>query len=203
MNYRIFNIPIPNSENELERMNKFLGSIRIISIQKELVATGGSSYWSFVIEYYYENNNLAGRKNKIDYREVLSEEDFAVYSTLRELRKQIAEREGVPVYAVFTNEQLSEMVKKRVISKNMLSQIPGIGGKKVGSYADWFLPSYDELYLMNANLVVGGNHPFGTSYYVSSSEYDATTVSLVAFGVGIRILRSKDNSHLCRPARAF
>ena len=139
MNYRIFNIPIPNSENELERMNKFLGSIRIISIQKELVATGGSSYWSFVIEYYYENNNLAGRKNKIDYREVLSEEDFAVYSTLRELRKQIAEREGVPVYAVFTNEQLSEMVKKRVISKNMLSQIPGIGEKKVGSYGEIFI----------------------------------------------------------------
>ncbi|MCK5198416.1 MAG: HRDC domain-containing protein [Spirochaetales bacterium] len=120
-------------------MNKFLGSIRIISIQKELVATGGSSYWSFVIEYYYENNNLAGRKNKIDYREVLSEEDFAVYSTLRELRKQIAEREGVPVYAVFTNEQLSEMVKKRVISKNMLSQIPGIGEKKVGSYGEIFI----------------------------------------------------------------
>ena len=147
MNYRIFNIPIPNSENETERMNKFLDSIRIISVQKEIIVSGGSSYWSFVIEYYRENdNNSAGRKNKIDYREVLSEEDFAVYSTLRELRKQIAEREGVSVYAVFTNEQLSEMVKKRVISKNMLSQIPGIGEKKVGSYGENFIHKLKGIY---------------------------------------------------------
>jgi len=135
MNYKIFNVPIPDSENETEKMNNFLSGIRIISVQKEIVKTGEASFWSFVIEFYQEHgNNLAGRKNKIDYREVLSEEDFSVYSTLRELRKQIAETNAVPVYAVFTNEQLSEMVKKRIVSKNALSKITGVGDKKVNAY---------------------------------------------------------------------
>ncbi len=128
-------------------MNKFLGGVRVISVQKEIVATGGSSYWSFVIEYYRESDNtIAGRKNKIDYREVLSEEDFAVYSTLRELRKQIAEHEGVPVYTVFTNEQLSEMVKKRVMTNHELSQIPGVGEKKVGAYGERFIQKLKGIY---------------------------------------------------------
>lgn len=147
MNYKIFNIPIPNSETELNIMNKFLGGIRIISVQKEIVAAGGSSYWSFAIEYYHEKNNIsAARKNKIDYREVLSEEDFAVYSSLRELRKNIAESEGVPVYAVFTNEQLSEMVKNRVVSNNALSKIPGIGDKKVNAYGERFIQKLKGIY---------------------------------------------------------
>ena len=103
----IFNIPIPHSETELNIMNKFLSSVRIISVQKEIVVTGGASYWSFVIEYYYENdNNSPGRKNKIDYREVLSEEDFAIYVKLRDFRKKIAEDNGNPVYTIFSNEQL-------------------------------------------------------------------------------------------------
>ena len=145
MKYKIFNIPIPHSENELDRMNKFLNTVRIISVQKEVVSNNKTSCWSFVIEYFHDNDN-AVRKNKIDYREVLSEEDFAVYSTLRELRKQVAENEGVPVYTVFTNEQLSLLVKKRVNSKNSLSSIHGIGEKKVASYGDIFIQKLKGIY---------------------------------------------------------
>ena len=105
MYYKIFNIPIPDSESELERMNKFLGGVRVISAHRELVTTGGFSCWSFVIEYFRQNEaNTIGRKNKVDYKEVLSEEDFAVYSSLRDIRKALADEEGVPVYTIFTNE---------------------------------------------------------------------------------------------------
>jgi superfamily II DNA helicase RecQ len=147
MNYKIFNIPIPDSEGESESLNKFLSGVRIISIQKEIVNTSGFSYWSFVIEYYREKeSNNSVRKNKIDYREVLSEEDFAVFSVIRELRKQIASEESIPVYTIFTNEQLSEMVKKRVISKTALSKIPGIGEKKIQSYGERFLEKLIGIY---------------------------------------------------------
>ena len=84
-----------------------------------------------MIEYFRENTTgYDGRKNKIDYKEVLSEQDFAVYSTLRDIRKKIADTEGVPVYTILTNEQLAEIVRRKITSKNALSAIQGIGDKK-------------------------------------------------------------------------
>lgn len=52
------------------------------------------------------------RKNRIDYKETLPPAEFARFSKLRELRKQIAEAEGLLVYAVFTNEQLAAIAQK-------------------------------------------------------------------------------------------
>jgi hypothetical protein len=50
----------------------------------------------------------------VDYKEVMNEADFAVFSRLRDLRKVIAEKEAVPAYAIFTNEQLAAMVTGKV-----------------------------------------------------------------------------------------
>lgn len=41
---------------------------------------------------------------RIDYKDVLSERDFALYAQLRNLRKFLSEQEGVPTYALFTND---------------------------------------------------------------------------------------------------
>jgi hypothetical protein len=54
---------------------------------------------------------------KVDYREVLSAQDFAVFSKLREVRKGLAEKEGVPPYTIFTNEQLAAVVRQKVTTK--------------------------------------------------------------------------------------
>ena len=78
-----------------------------------------------------------GRKNKIDYREVLLEEDFVLYSALRDLRKQIAEDKACPVYTIFTNEQLATIVTKKIITVKQLSEISGIG--KIDNYGDIFI----------------------------------------------------------------
>ena len=51
-------------------------------------------------------------RGKVDYREVLSPEQFAAFVKLRALRQAIAKDEAVPVYVIFTNEQLAAMVQK-------------------------------------------------------------------------------------------
>ena len=51
---------------------------------------------------------------RVDYKQVLSEADFALFAELRSWRKGPRRAEGVPVYAVFTNEQLAEIVRRRV-----------------------------------------------------------------------------------------
>ena len=77
--------------------------------------------------------------SKVDYRDLLSPEDFAVYAKLRDLRKEIAQRETVPVYTVFTNAQLAQMVQRRVTSRADLAEIEGVGEARVEKYASRML----------------------------------------------------------------
>ena len=80
-----------------------------------------------------------GKANKVDYKEVLSEEDFAVYAKLRDLRKELAERYSVSVYSVFNNKQLAEMVQERITSKTALQKITGVGEARATKYGEPFL----------------------------------------------------------------
>lgn len=74
-----------------------------------------------------------------DYKELLSPEDFAVFVKLRDLRKEIAQADAVPVYAIFTNEQLARMVETRVTSAAGLEAIAGVGDARIAKYGERFL----------------------------------------------------------------
>ena len=96
------------------------------------VEQGTSSFWCFCVDYLdhrtgsKENGPPAGTRNKIDYKEVLGADEFAVFARLRDLRKGVAQREAVPVYTIFTNEQLAKMVQARAATKSDL-EIAGVG----------------------------------------------------------------------------
>jgi superfamily II DNA helicase RecQ len=70
----------------------------------------------------------------VDYKAVLSEGDFAVFSLLRDLRKTLAEAEGVPAYAIFTNEQLAKFAQSRAQSQADLQKVDGVGEAKIEKY---------------------------------------------------------------------
>jgi superfamily II DNA helicase RecQ len=57
-----------------------------------------------------------------------------VFARIRTLRKELAEGEGVPPYALFTNEQLAEMVQRRVQTAAALREIAGVGEARVEKY---------------------------------------------------------------------
>ena len=73
-------------------------------------------------------------RGKTDYKEVLNERDFALFSKLQEVRKKIAEENGLPVYAVCTNEQLAEVAKRRPSTLADCTKIEGIGQGKKDKY---------------------------------------------------------------------
>jgi hypothetical protein len=76
------------------------------------------SFWALCFRYLDGSETPALlRKGKIDYRDVLSEAEFVVFAKLRSLRKEISEREGLPPYALFTNEQLAAMVRQQIRTK--------------------------------------------------------------------------------------
>ncbi len=118
---------------------------RVVSLEKHLIADGDRSYWALCVSYLEgpqsqpNGTRRSGRKEAVDYRAILDEPDFALFVRLRSLRKTLAEQDGIPAYALFTNEQLAAMVQQRITSKAALGTIDGVGTARVEKYGDAFL----------------------------------------------------------------
>jgi len=141
LQYRFFHIRATESHDAEEELNRFLVSVRVVNIHREFVDQGGNSFWSVAVEYLTPgtdkpSDSKGKGKPKVDYHEILSSEDFAVFAKLRDWRKETAEKEGAPVYTVFTNEQLAKIAEKCITAKNALLEIDGIGEARVGKYGD-------------------------------------------------------------------
>jgi superfamily II DNA helicase RecQ len=129
---------MPGSTALEEELNKFLRSVRILTVNRELVHDGANSFWTLAVEYLSgapESPANEGRK-KIDYREVLSPEDFTLFARLRDWRKEAAHQEGVPVYIIFTNDQLALVAGRRIATKAALGEIEGVGEARIKKYGE-------------------------------------------------------------------
>ena len=139
MKLRLFTLPVNDSARVEEELNSFLQQKRIIAIDKHFVQDGLNSLWSVCVTWDEAKEKIPNRKSKIDYKEILDEQQFAQFAALRNVRKQLAEKEGVPVYALFTNEQLATMVKEQIESMSGLVKIEGIGEARLKKYGKFFL----------------------------------------------------------------
>ena len=132
-------------------LNKFLRSVRVLQVQKEFVNLGTNSFWNFCVEYIESSSVRAkSARSKVDYKEVLSPEDFDLFSKLRDLRKALATEEAIPVYAICTNEQLAEIAKQRPQSMVDLKKVDGLGEAKVEKYGERILECAGLTALLNA-----------------------------------------------------
>ncbi|MBP2635714.1 MAG: recQ [Firmicutes bacterium] len=66
-------------------------------------------------------------------------QDDSLFELLRQCRKRISEREGVPPFVVFADTTLKEMSQQRPTDFDALRQIKGIGELKLHKYGDEFL----------------------------------------------------------------
>jgi superfamily II DNA helicase RecQ len=139
MQLKLFIIPVKNIAAAEAEMNVFLRAQRVLAVKKEFVPDGENSFWTFCIEYLdgpFAGGGLAGKGPRVDYREILKPEEFELFSRLREWRKGVAEKEGVPVYTVLSNEQLAQIVQKKVNSKAGLKEIEGVGEARIEKYGE-------------------------------------------------------------------
>ena len=70
-------------------------------------------------------------------------------------------------------------------------------------YDDWFLPSIDELELIYNNLLKKEKGNLLKNYYLSSTEWTATTAFVFNFNTGSYREQERYNSYCIRPVRAF
>lgn len=147
MQYKIFTIPIHDGQDQLVELNRFLRSEKIVTVDKSLVVVEGSAFWSFCVQFL-PGAAVSGPsslpKTKTDYKTVLSQEHFEIFSVLRSIRKQIASEDAVPAYSVFTDAELAAISSLPTIDEDSLKSVDGIGEKRVEKYGSLLVKRYLE-----------------------------------------------------------
>jgi superfamily II DNA helicase RecQ len=150
MQFKIFTIPVADDGTATEEMNRFLRGHKVLEVEQQLVSTKTGSHWHFCVKYLANAQTESKQQpiSKIDYKEVLDEKTFTVFSILREVRKKIAEEDGLPVYAVFTNEELAGISALEPINIGAIKNVKGIGDKKTERFGKR-LTEYYSSYKLN------------------------------------------------------
>lgn len=159
MRLQFFSIPACGGDDAAAELNRFLSTHRVLRVDRELVHDGAQSLWAVCVQWAPTADPEAprarapGERKGVDYKELLSEADFGLYSTLRLWRGAVAKAEGSAGYLPLNNEQLAQVAKRRPVSLAALEAIDGIGPSKRDKYgaallalvggaplADWLPP---------------------------------------------------------------
>ncbi|MDM8548255.1 hypothetical protein QUF61_17325 [Candidatus Venteria ishoeyi] len=85
MKLAFFTIPVQSPQAASEQLNRFLESHVILNIERQFIQDGQNSLWAVCVSYQNSAEvatSVGGKANKVDYKEILSEEDFAIYARL-------------------------------------------------------------------------------------------------------------------------
>ena len=132
MQIQIFRVGANDSVG-VEEMNRFLRGHRVLSVDRHFE----NGVWYFCVCHQSSVPVAPGQAGaKVDYRAELDAATFAMFSRLREARKLLAEKEGLPPYALFTNEQLAEVARRLPRSLGALREISGIGEARAEKFGN-------------------------------------------------------------------
>lgn len=142
MTRHYFAIPALHPQAAQDELNAFCAAHRVVAVDQQWLADGACSHWAVCVTVAAgpgplpqalkgERGKPAGRP---DYKDLLSPADFECFAHLRVWRKAAAEQAGVPMYAVFSNEQLAEIVTRRVASLAELGGIDGVGASRIDRF---------------------------------------------------------------------
>ncbi|KXI55603.1 MULTISPECIES: DNA helicase RecQ [Bacillus cereus group] len=89
------------------------------------------------------------RKERVETRQIV--QDHPLFEVLREVRKEIAQREGVPPFVIFSDQTLKDMCAKMPQSDSELLTVKGIGEHKLVKYGSHFLQAVQHFIEENPN----------------------------------------------------
>ncbi len=168
MPFQFFRVPAQNLNAASHELNRFLRSHHAQTIERHFIEQGEQSFWLFCIEYQEQSGGRAPgelaanasdsaastgaggtrRKERIDYRDKLNDEDFQLYVGLKKLREQLADEEKLAIYLIFTNDQLAKLAESKPQTTEDLKKIEGVGPAKIEKYGarvlEWFKHSLGD-----------------------------------------------------------
>lgn len=143
MEIKIFSIHALAADDEVEEVNRFLRSHRILQVDKTFSSEGG--YWSILVTYQEQGatNSSGGtdvhRKQKVDYKEVLSPEAYSRFEQMRGVRGELARKEGLAAFMIFSDRELAKIAELEEVDVDSLNALQGIDDKKRQKYGRYFL----------------------------------------------------------------
>ena len=136
MKYQWFRFPV-SADHDLEELNQFLGSHRVISVRNDWVQGPQGAVLVFLVEYADATasggKRSAGRKTEAATRN-LDPRELATFNRLRDVRKELAAEAGVPVWSLFGNDALRTVVKERPATVEKLAAVAGFGKTRATKY---------------------------------------------------------------------
>ena len=150
-------------EFEQEKLEKVLKDVQIVKYQAELVKIEGKYYWTVFVECekieklnknseknnFTENGKEFKETNK-NYMEYLTEDEMELYKILKEWRAGEAQLLGYPPYIIASNQLLANIAKTNPKSIEELSQLKGMGKRKVRDYGEELLLILENFYDMKS-----------------------------------------------------
>ncbi|MBQ4632407.1 MAG: HRDC domain-containing protein [Prevotella sp.] len=147
MQIKIFDLSSRGSEQQQEELNKFLRGHKVLDIDRQFyVSSGNVGHWSIAVTYLPATvvSGQQDRREKVDYRELLSPQDFERFAKLRAIRKKLAADDAVPAYAVFTDAELAQIAKMGNVDATLVARISGIGEKRMEKYGKILCEMFNE-----------------------------------------------------------
>lgn len=155
MPYKFFILPIQDLGRAEAELNAFVRGHTVLSVAQHWVDQGPTSFWSFCVDYVESGGtgstggspSRGGRqRERVDYRVKLGEERFQLYMKLSDLRKELSQADGVPLYNIFNNEQMSQMIERQARTKADLEAIAGVGDARIEKYGPRFVELLTSLW---------------------------------------------------------
>ena len=139
-------------EFEQEKLEKVLKDVQIVKYQAELVKIEGKYYWTAFVECSGKDNFTQDVKefketNK-NYMEYLTEDEMELYKILKEWRAGEAQLLGYPPYIIASNQLLANIAKTNPKNIEELSQLKGMGKRKIRDYGEEILLILENFYDM-------------------------------------------------------
>ncbi|WP_212936547.1 DNA helicase RecQ [Bacillus hominis] len=89
------------------------------------------------------------RKERVETRQIV--QDHPLFEVLRDVRKEIAQGEGVPPFVIFSDQTLKDMCAKMPRNDSELLTVKGIGEHKLVKYGSHFLQAVQHFIEENPN----------------------------------------------------
>ena len=148
-------------EFEQEKLERVLGDVQMVKYQAELVKIEGKYYWTVFVECEkIEKVNKNSEKDNFtqdvkefkeankNYMEYLTEDETELYKILKEWRAGEAQLLGYPPYIIASNQLLANIAKTNPKNIEELSQLKGMGKRKVRDYGEEILLILENFYDM-------------------------------------------------------
>ncbi|OPX88435.1 MAG: ATP-dependent DNA helicase RecQ [Pelotomaculum sp. PtaB.Bin117] len=118
---------------------------------------------------------------KVRIKEAAATVDDSLFEQLRGLRKEIAQKEGVPPYIVFADSTLREMSIRLPADQHAMLSIKGVGQRKFASYGGQFL----QKYVAEKGIILRQGKPAGKKVRDNETPSHLMTLHLYREGVTI------------------